>query len=715
MDRDNLPAPAIESLSLRVAESTVMTPGRGIVRLDPKDLAHLAADVGDVLAIAGKRLTVARAMPARLEQRGLGAVQIDDVTRANARAAIHERVQIARIPVSPAQRVVLRPIPDASVLRRTDTRTVLRLLEALPVVIGDRVRVMPFGSRILEFDVVDTYPQDAVVIAASTRVVIEGSGAGREDRAGAAYRDVGGLHEEIRRIREIVELPLRCPRVFRHLGIAAPKGVLLHGPPGTGKTLLARAVAHEAGVAFLSVSGPEIIHKFYGESEARLRGIFEQAAKSAPCIIFIDEIDAIAARRDQLQGEVEKRVVAQLLALMDGLKPRRQVIVIAATNLPDSIDPALRRPGRFDREIEIGVPNAEARREILAIHTRTMPLATDVSLDALAASTHGFVGADLEALCREAAMTALRIALPDAGLDGSHVRDEQLAALQVAMEHFESALNDVSPSAMRDVRVDVPDVRWDDVAGMDGVKQQLREAIEWPLGMPDLLRRAGVRSPRGILLYGPPGTGKTLLARALASQSGVNFVSVKGPALLTKYVGESERAVRDLFKRARQSAPCVLLFDEIDAMAPPRGGAAGDGHVAARVVAQLLTELDGIETLEGVLVVGTTNRRDMVDPALLRPGRFDLLLEVPLPDLAARTAIFRVHLTGKPVAPDVDAADLAAATPGFSGAAIAAACDRAALTAVRRCVEGDGGPAATELQIVVSDLLAACAAIGATT
>ena len=686
MDRDSAVSPAVESLSLRVADSLAITPGRGIARLDPKDLAQLGAGIGDVLAIAGQRLTVARAMPARLEHRGLGAVQIDDVTRANARAALHERVQIARIPAVAADRVSLRPVRESSRQRRADSRALVRLLESLPVVVGDRVRVTPFGSRVFEFEVIDTQPQDAVVIGGTTRVVIDGSGAGREERAGAAYRDVGGLHDEIRRIREIVELPLRCPQIFRHLGIAAPKGVLLHGPSGTGKTLLARAVAHETGVTFLSISGPEIIQKFYGESEARLRGIFEQAAKSAPCLIFIDEIDAIAPRRDHVQGDVEKRVVAQLLALMDGLTPRRQVIVLAATNLPDAIDPALRRPGRFDREIEIGVPDTEARREILAIHTRDMPLRGDVSLEALAAASHGFVGADLEALCREAAMTALRAALPDAGF-GVSAGDPRLTSLQVGMDDFRSALVEISPSAMRDVRIDVPDVPWDAVAGLERVKQQLREAVEWPLAHPELLQRAGVRPPRGILLYGPPGTGKTLLARALASQSGINFVSVKGPALLTKYVGESERAIRDLFKRARQASPCVLLFDEIDALAPARGGSADDGHVSSRVVAQLLTEMDGIEDLEGVLVVGTTNRRDMVDPALLRPGRFDLLLDVELPDLAARAAIFRVHLDGKPAAPDVDAADLAARTPAFSGAAIASVCRRAALASVRRCLD----------------------------
>jgi transitional endoplasmic reticulum ATPase len=715
MDTDSAVRPAVEALTLRVDESLTITPGRGIARLDPKDLAQLGADVGDVLAIAGRRLTVARAMPARLEHRGLGVVQIDEITRANAKAGLNERVQIARVPASPARRVGLRPMGGGAFAKRADGRALVRLLEALPVVVGDRVRVAPFASRILEFEVVETDPPEAVVVSGSTQVVFDGHAPAPDTRAGVAYRDVGGLHQEIRRLREIVELPLRCPRVFRHLGIAAPKGVLLHGPPGTGKTLLARAVAHETDVAFVSVTGPEIIQKFYGESEARLRGIFEQANKRAPCIVFIDEIDAIAPRREHLQGEVEKRVVAQLLALMDGLTPRRQVIVIGATNLPDAIDPALRRPGRFDREIEIGVPDAEARREILAVHTRQMPLAGDVALGELAAITHGFVGADLEALCREAAMTTLRAAMPDAAISRARIPEDRIASLRVEMAHFRSALTEVSPSAMRDVRVEVPDVPWEDVGGMAEVKQQLREAVEWPLGMPGLLRRAGVRPPRGVLLFGPPGTGKTLLARALASQSGINFLSVKGPSLLTKYVGESERGVRDLFRRARQSAPCVLVFDEIDALAPARGGGADDGHVAARVVAQLLTELDGIEDLEGVLVVGTTNRKDMVDPALLRPGRFDLLLEVPMPDLAARTAIFRVHLKGKPVSEDVDAAALAARMPGASGAAIAAVCRRGALTAIRRCIDQPGGPAAdAEPQIAMRDLLAAIAELETT-
>ncbi len=683
-----------ESTSYRVTEALGKDVGRGIARLDPRDLAAIGAEVGDIVSITGERTAVAKAMPAYADARGKRLVQIDGVIRGNAKAAVDGRVTIARVEHAPAARITLRSVGEARVPdRASDTRYVGRLLEGLPVQVGDRVRATLFGSRFQDFEVASTTPRTGcVVVHPQTQITIEADARKGPEQGGISYEDVGGLKKEIRRVREMIELPLRHPQLFERLGIDAPKGVLLHGPPGTGKTLLARAVAHETEAAFITVSGPEVIHKFYGESEAKLRGIFEQARKSAPCIIFIDEIDAIAPKRETVQGEVEKRVVAQLLALMDGLASRGQIIVIAATNLPNSLDPALRRPGRFDREIEIGIPDAGARRGILEIHTRGMPLTEDVNLDRLAAITHGFVGADLEALCREAAMTTLRGVMPELDLASQEIPYEVLTSLQVSMAHFVSALSEIEPSAVREVFVEVPDVRWEQVGGLDDVKRELREAVEWPLQHADLLERAGVSPAKGILLHGPPGTGKTLLAKAVASQSGVNFISVKGPALLSKFVGESERGIREVFKKARQAAPCIIFFDEIDALAPTRGSGGSDSNVSQRVISQLLTEMDGVEELKGVLVVAATNRKDILDPALLRPGRFDLILEVPPPDAAGRSQIFAVHLAGKPLAAGVDVPALVRRAEGFTGAEIETACDRAALLAVREFIGRKGGP-----------------------
>ncbi len=688
------PQPTVESRSFRVAEALGKDVGRGIARLDPRDLAAVGAEVGDIVSITGERMAVAKAMPAYADARGKKLVQIDGILRGNAKAAIDGRVTIARIEHAPAARIALRSVGEARVPDgASDTRYVGRLLEGLPVLVGDRVRATLFGSRFQDFEVVGTTPRTGcVVVHPQTQIAIEADARKAGEKGGISYEDVGGLKKEIRRVREMIELPLRHPQLFERLGIDAPKGVLLHGPPGTGKTLLARAVAHETEAAFITVSGPEVIHKFYGESEAKLRGIFEQARKSAPCIIFIDEIDAIAPKRENVQGEVEKRVVAQLLALMDGLASRGQIIVIAATNLPNLLDPALRRPGRFDREIEIGIPDAGARRGILEIHTRGMPLTEDVDLDRLAAITHGFVGADLEALCREAAMTTLRGVMPEMDLASQEIPYEVLTSLQVSMAHFVSALSEIEPSAVREVFVEVPDVRWDQVGGLESVKRELREAVEWPLQHAALLERAGVSPAKGILLHGPPGTGKTLLAKAVASQSGVNFISVKGPALLSKFVGESERGIREVFKKARQAAPCIVFFDEIDALAPVRGSGGSDSNVSQRVISQLLTEMDGVEELKGVLVVAATNRKDILDPALLRPGRFDLILEVPPPDADGRAQIFAVHLAGKPLAPGVDVATLVRRADGFTGAEIETVCDRGALLAVREFIDRKGGP-----------------------
>ena len=692
-------------LTLRVAEALTKDVGRGIARVDPKDLAELGASVGDFVVVEGERRTVARVMPAYAEHRGKGLLQIDGITRGNAKAGLDQRVRVLKAVHAPASKLVVRPVGDAPALgAKGDPRYVVRLLEGLPLVTGDRVRATLFGSRSRDFEVVSTQPREGcVVIHAQTQITMEAASSTKASKPGGiSYEDVGGLRKEIRRVREMVELPLRYPQLFERLGIDAPKGVLLHGPPGTGKTLLARAVAQETEAQFISVSGPEVIHKFYGESEAKLRGIFEQAKKSAPCIIFLDELDAIAPKRETVQGEVEKRVVAQLLALMDGLESRGQIIVMGATNLPNSLDPALRRPGRFDREIEIGIPDATSRREILEIHTRGMPLGDDVEISELAAATHGFVGADLEALCREAAMTTIREVMPEIDFTSQEISYELLTSLRVTMDHFRSALADVEPSAIREVFVEVPDVKWDAVGGLDEVKRELREAIDWPLKHGALLRKAGIRPVKGILLHGPPGTGKTLLVKALASQSGVNFISVKGPALLSKFVGESERGLREVFKKARQAAPCILFFDEIDAMAPVRSAGAGDSGVGQRVISQLLTELDGVEELKGVLVVAATNRRDMLDPALLRPGRFDLQFEVPPPDAAGRAAIFAIHLKDKPLGADVRIEELAARAERFTGAMVEAVCRRAAITAVRALINPAAGEPVDPSHLVLS-------------
>jgi transitional endoplasmic reticulum ATPase len=690
-----------DRVSLRVSEGLSKDVGRQIARLDPKDMIAIGVGTGEIVRIVGERTTVAKALPAYAEMRGQGRIQIDGLTRTNAGTAIDQNVRIEKCPSAQALSITLRPVGQRGAANKDpDVKHLTRLLENLPLIKGDRVRATMLGSRAQEFEVVSTSPKDiCVVIHANTIVTIDkppppASGERVQSSERVAYEDIGGLHKEVRRVREMIELPLRYPQLFERLGIDPPKGVLLHGPPGTGKTLLARAVAQETEASFIVVSGPEVIHKFYGESEAKLRSIFEQARKMAPCIVFLDEIDAIAPKRENVQGEVEKRVVAQLLALMDGLEARGQVIVIGATNLPNLLDPALRRPGRFDREIEIGIPDAHARHQILEIHTRGMPLAEGVDLTKLSATTHGFVGADLEALSREAAMTALRRVIPALDLAQKDIPYEILAGLEVTMADFDSALGEIEPSAIREVCVEIPNVSWDDVGGLESVKRELREAIELPLKYPELLRRARVRPPKGILLYGPPGTGKTLLAKAVAAQSGVNFISVKGPSLISRYVGDSEKGVRDAFRKARQAAPCVLFFDEIDAIAPARGGD-GDSRVTERVLSQLLTEMDGVEELRGVLVVAATNRRDILDPALLRPGRFDLHLEVPVPDDGARSRIFGIHLRDIPIAADVTYSSLASLTAGFGGAHIEAVCRRAGLLAARRTIEVYGDIADT--------------------
>ncbi len=694
------------TLKLRVTEALGKDMGRALARMDPEDLQRLGAAIGEIVEVMGKRTTVCKAMPAYKEQRGQSRVQIDGLVRENAGAAVDEVVQVRKVASRAADRVVLTPTTITPADR--DLKYIGSLLDGLPVLEGGRVRATLFGSRWAEFKVESTVPKGPVIINPTTHLVI-GKTAGEEPRRSLSYEDIGGLKRELQRVREMIELPLRYPEVFERLGIDAPRGVLLHGPPGCGKTLIARAIAHETEAEFFSVNGPEIIHKFYGESEAHLRKIFEEAARKGPSIIFLDEIDAIAPRREQVLGEVEKRVVAQLLALMDGLTKRQNVIVIAATNIPNAIDPALRRPGRFDREIAIRIPDRNGRLEILEIYSRGMPLASDVNLPHLAEITHGFVGADLEALCREAAMICLRQILTDIDFSLAHVPYEQLSKLEVRMDDFLAALREVEPSAIREVFVEVPDVGWRDAGGLAGVRARLEEAVEWPLRYASLFETAAVKPPKGILLTGPPGCGKTLVAKAIANESRVNFISVKGPSLLSKYVGESERGVREIFKKARQAAPCIVFFDEIDALIPTRGVGGSDAHVSERVLAQFLAELDGVEELKGVLVLGATNRPDMIDPAVLRPGRFDTVIDIPLPDRQARSEIFAVHLRGKPLVAGIDVDALAARSEGVSGADIAGVCQRAALAAVRRVVEaaGDAAPDEAALRITAGDLLAA--------
>jgi len=673
-----------EEITLRVAEAYYRDVGRGIARLDPEVMEKLGVQSGDIIEIVGKESVPAIAWPSYPEDRGKGIVRIDGNLRSNAGVGIDDKVKIRKVEAKPAEKITLAPTEPVRITGGEGY--ILRLLEGRPVVRGQKVRVEIFGYT-LTFVIVATRPSGVVVVGRGTEIELKEKPAEEVKRAvpNVTYEDIGGLKRELRLVREMIELPLKHPELFQRLGIEPPKGVLLHGPPGTGKTLIAKAVANEVDAHFISISGPEIMSKYYGESEQRLREIFEEAKQNAPSIIFIDEIDSIAPKREEVTGEVERRVVAQLLALMDGLESRGQVIVIAATNRPDAIDPALRRPGRFDREIEIGVPDRDGRKEILEIHTRKMPLAEDVNLDELADATNGFVGADLEALCKEAAMHALRRVLPEVDIE-KEIPAEIIENLKVTREDFIEALKNVEPSAMREVLVEIPKVRWEDIGGLENAKQELREAIEWPLKYPEVFKTTNIKPPKGILLYGPPGTGKTLLAKAVANESNANFISVKGPELLSKWVGESEKHVRDMFKKARQVAPAIIFFDEIDSLAPRRGGI-GDSHVTERVVSQLLTELDGLEELREVVVIAATNRPDLMDPALLRPGRIERHIYIPPPDKEARKEIFRIHLKNKPLAEDVKLEELAEKTEGYSGADIEAVCREAGMLAIREALK----------------------------
>lgn len=669
------------AIKLKVTEAMTKDTGHAYARISPADIQQMMASIGDVVEISGKRKTVCKLMPAHAEFRGKSCVQMDGVSRESAGAGLGELVTIRKVACRVADRVTLAPVNVTPSERDLDY--IGSLLDGLPVLEGNRIRATLFGSRWADFKVESTAPKGPVLIAPTTQLTI-GEPTGEKTARSISYEDIGGLKPQLQRIREMIELPLRHPEIFERLGIDAPKGVLLHGPPGCGKTLIARAIAHETEANFFSISGPEVVHKFYGESEARLRKIFEEAARKGPSIIFIDEIDAIAPQRERVTGEVEKRIVAQLLALMDGLNQRHNVIVIAATNLPNALDPALRRPGRFDRELAIPIPDRSARLEMLEIHSRGMPLAPDVNLQHLAEITHGFVGADLEALCREGAMSTLRGIMPDIDSATGHVFYEQLPKLEVRMDDFLNALREVEPSAIREVFVEVPNVHWSDIGGLSEVKERLRESVEWPLKFGELFRQARITPPKGILLVGSTGCGKTLLAKALATESNVNFLSVKGPELLSKWVGESERCLRDIFRKARQASPAIIFFDEIDALLPTRGGGLSGDNVGERVLSQFLSEFDGIEELKGVLILGATNRLDRLDPAVLRPGRFDEIIEISQPTEDERAAILEVHMRDKLLAPRVSLDQLAQATEGYSGADLASLCRKAA----ERCSQG---------------------------
>ncbi|MEM3480395.1 MAG: CDC48 family AAA ATPase [Candidatus Korarchaeum sp.] len=668
--------------TLVVAEAHPQDVGRGIARLDPSVMESLGISTGDIILIEGSKVTAARAWPSYSSDYGKGVVRIDGHIRRNAGVAIDDTVKVRKAVAKPAKKVVFSPTEPVQLLG--GEQYLKRLLEGRPLVRGDRITISVFGNTVDLIATAVNPVADAVIVGSDTEIEISEKPVTEERKVPrVTYEDIGGLKDAIQKIREMVELPLRHPELFRHLGIDPPKGVLLFGPPGTGKTLLAKAVANESNAHFISISGPEIMSKYYGESEKRLREIFEEAEKNAPSIIFIDELDSIAPNRNEVTGEVERRVVAQLLALMDGLKGRGEVIVIGATNRPEAIDPALRRPGRFDREIEIGVPDREGRKEILLIHTRNMPLADDVDLDKLADITHGFVGADLAALVREAAMRALRRLMKEVNLlESEKLPPEVMEKLKVTMNDFMEAFKDITPSALREVVIQVPNVRWEDIGGLESVKEELKMAVEWPLKYPELFEASGARQPKGVLLFGPPGTGKTLLAKAVANESEANFISVKGPEIMSKWVGESEKAVRMIFRRARQAAPAIIFIDEIDSIAPVRGYSSDSG-VSERVVSQMLTEMDGLEELRRVVVIAATNRPDLVDPALLRPGRFDRLIYVPPPDKEARLQILRIHTKGKPLAPDVDLEELAARTEGYTGADLANLVNLATLMALR--------------------------------
>ena len=705
---------ANEEIQIRVAESLSQNDvGKNIARLDPESMSELGLSDGDLIEISGNKNTAAVALTSQSEVNRV--VRIDGTTRKNSGASIGEDVTVRKAQAKEAKKVVLAPI-DSRIRISGDINAAFRnrvMVQGDIITAGfrqppQRMTGSLFDDMIsqmmnapsmgalsqLKLAVVSTNPSGVIIIGPNTVVEVKEEPVdvskidGVTNLVDISYDDIGGLKEEVKKVREMIEIPLKKPEIFEKLGVAPPKGVLMHGPPGTGKTLLAKAVANESDAHFILINGPEIMSKYVGGSEENLREFFEEAEENAPSIIFIDELDAIAPKREETQGETERRTVAQLLTLMDGLNSRGQVVVIGATNRPDSIDGALRRPGRFDREIEIGVPDKDGRKEILEIHTRGMPLAEDVDLDNLAETTHGFVGADLEALSKEAAMRVVRRIIPDLNSD-DEVPPEVFEKLIVTKDDFKTALKEIQPSALREVLVQVPNVSWDDVGGLDDAKQELKEAVEWPLKYPDKFEKFGIKPPKGTLLYGIPGTGKTLLAKAVANESDANFIAIKGPELLSKWVGESEKGVREVFRKARQTAPTVIFFDEIDSIASNRGAEAGDSGVTKRVVNQLLTEMDGLEELDDVAIIAATNRPDILDPGLVRPGRFDRHIKVDTPDEESRLAIFKVHTKDMPLAKDVKLSRLAKNTEGYVGADIEAVCREAAMLTLREDINSE--------------------------
>ncbi len=710
-------AKSSKEIKLKVAEAIQDDVNKGIVRIDSNFMKEIGTRPGEIVEIEGENTSVAivdRAYPGDI---GISIIRMDGLTRRNAKSSIGEQVKVRRSDVKEAKKVIIAPAIKSVMIKASPTVFKHGLL-GRAVIKGDIISLggtrtrrstmsgspfddifsmldesmmggIGFGFGDIKFVVTETTPKQAVIISDETEIVFnpEAVEVKEETIPEVSYEDIGGLHDEVKKIREMVELPLKHPELFERLGIEPPKGVLLHGPPGTGKTLLAKAVANETSSHFVVINGPEIMSKFYGQSEENLRKIFEDAEKNAPSIIFIDEIDAIASKREETKGEVERRVVAQLLSLMDGLQNRGKIVVIAATNVPNILDPALRRPGRFDREIEIGVPDKTGRENVLKIHTRNMPLDKDVNLNEIARVTHGFVGADLASLAKEAAMVVLRRLLPDLryGKEDT-IPQSVLENLKITRDDFKESLKVVRPSALREVLIESPNVKWSQIGGLDQVKQQLKEAVEWPLKNPEIFKRIGVKPPKGILLYGAPGTGKTMLAKAIATESESNFILVKGPELLSKWVGESEKAVREIFKKARQTAPTIIFFDEIDSLAPRRS-ASSDAHVTERVVNQMLTEMDGLEALNDIVIIAATNRPDMLDTALLRPGRFDRIILTSVPDKKAREKIFEIHLKGMPLAKDVSAAKLAEKAEGYVGADTEAVCREAGIIALRKDIK----------------------------
>jgi len=685
-------------IRLKVMEALQEEAYKGIVRIDSETMKEIGAKVGDIVEIEGSRKTVGLVERAYPTDIGTQVIRMDGILRRNAKTGLGEIVTVRKAAVKPAKSILLAPAEQGMMIK-ANPEIFKKGLLGRAVIKGDMIAMggamfggfgFPFNLKLM---VADIQPKGASLIAEETEVKLNSKAVNIEEETkvlDVTYEDIGGLKEELKKVREMVELPLKHPEIFQRLGVQPPKGVLLHGPPGTGKTLLAKAVANESDATFLTINGPEIMSKYVGEAEKKLRDLFEEAEKKAPSIVFIDEIDAIAPKRDESQGEVERRVVAQLLATMDGMKTRGKVVVIAATNRPNALDPALRRPGRFDREIIIGVPSKKGRLQVLKIHTRNMPLTKDVDLKRIADKTHGFVGADLEMLCKEAAMHVIRKALPTLKLkDEETIPPEILEKLQVCHEDFEEAQRLVTPSALREVLIEIPNVKWTDIGGLEEIKQELKEAVEWPLKYPKSFKTLGVKPPRGVLLYGPPGCGKTLLAKAVANESEANFILVKGPELISKWVGDSEKGIREIFKKARQSGPAIIFFDEIDAIASSRGRGGSDNNVTERVVNQLLTEMDGLEDLHDVVVIAATNRPDIMDAALLRPGRFDRIILTSVPDKDARKQIFEIYTSRMPLAKDVNISKLIDKTENYVGSDIESLCREAAMLALREDLKAE--------------------------